>query len=59
MKFNLDLLEEYTCDALEFECPECGCTDLFMKTVYEDSDADGNRGRLAEYVTCKKCGYEE
>jgi predicted nucleic-acid-binding Zn-ribbon protein len=41
-----------------FVCPECGGKQFTHKTVIEDTDADGNRGRPVTYAKCAKCGNE-
>ena len=40
-------------------CPECGSI-LESYTVNENTDRDGNRGRLVTYVECRNpdCEYE-
>ncbi|MFP4662696.1 MAG: hypothetical protein ACLFPF_10920 [Halanaerobiales bacterium] len=43
-----------------YTCPECGSL-LRTKTVNEDTDADGNRGRKVIYVFCSNddCDFEK
>ncbi len=43
----------------DFECPYCGSTKSpKVQKVYENSDADGNRGIWVTYVECRDCGEE-
>ncbi len=43
----------------EFLCPTCG-SDAEPEVIHrnEDTDADGNRGRMVTYLKCRKCGDE-
>ena len=44
----------------EFECDDCGWIGASnSKRYYEDSDADGSRGRWVRYVTCANCHSEK
>jgi len=41
------------------ECPNCGSFNTVVNKVLEDTDADGRRGRLVNYLKCYSCGYDE
>lgn len=39
-------------------CNECGNDSFYSKTVMEDMDADGHRGRPVTYLKCDQCGKD-
>jgi hypothetical protein len=39
-------------------CNFCGSNDFKERKVYENSDADGNRGIWITYLICKNCGTD-
>ena len=44
-------------DVQDFKCEFCGSTkEPKVETFNEFDDADGNRGILVTYTTCKDCG---
>lgn len=39
-------------------CPICANEHIYKHRSYEDSDADGNRGRWAVTIHCELCVYD-
>ncbi len=59
-KFIEELLKSNDTIDEVWECPDCGWegTPKSYKSM-EDTDADGNRGRLVTWIICPECEWEQ